>query len=88
MNQQEKELRKAIRRTLETMQARLDNGREAFITDIMDQFCKSRQEAEKVFIIYRKARAIRPDKSSGHWNLTHGAFWELDAINNAINMPE
>lgn len=60
------------------------NAENRFIDDVMEQFGKTKIEAEKVLQVYRKVGAVRIDPVTGQYLLKHGAFWELSVINNAL----
>jgi hypothetical protein len=57
---------------------------ENFIENVMEQFTLSRDEALKVFDVFREVKAIKLDRWMGRWKLSHGAFWEPEVIARAI----
>ena len=57
---------------------------ERFIESVMEQFGFTENEARKIFKVYQKAKVVKIDRVSGQWNLTHGAFWDKDPMNRAL----
>ncbi len=80
----EAQARQAIRSFLVDRETRINNAHEQFYEEVQEQFHKTRAEAEHVLSVFRKAKAVKLDAASGRFRLTHGAYWELGAINNAL----
>ena len=68
------------------MAQRAENATEGFLTDVQEQFGKTREEAEKVLAVFKKARAVKLCWALGRYELTHGAFWEADVIDRALQV--
>lgn len=66
------------------MAQRIVSAESAFIANVMERgFTK--EEAEKVLRVYRKARVIRLDAVGGVYTVKHGAFWDIEVLRNAVN---
>lgn len=74
----------AIHDQMQPIFQRMENAQTAFITDVMEQFGKTEQEATKVLAVFRKVKAVKYDAAMGRYDLVHGAFWEADVIDRAI----
>lgn len=74
----------AISVSIQPMLRRMENAQTAFITDVMEQFGKTEQEATKVLAVFRRVKAVKYDAAMGRYDLVHGAFWEADVIDRAI----
>ncbi len=64
------------------------NATDCFLRDVMEQFNASKHDAEKVLRVFKKVKAIKFDSIAGGYTLTHGAYWEPDVIQNAIEWKE
>ena len=62
---------------------RIVNAGDVFVANVMDQFGKSKPEAERVLAAFRKVKAVKLDAVNGRYNLTHGAYWEQEVIDRA-----
>lgn len=62
------------------------NAMNSFVEAVQEQFGKSKEQAEKVLSVFRKAKAVKFDTNNGQWTLSHGAFWDADVINRAIDL--
>lgn len=70
----------------ERMAQTLINAEDRFINEVIEQFGKTKTEAVKVLNEYRKAKVVKLDPVNGQFTLKHGAFWESDVIQNAIDV--
>lgn len=69
----------------ESVAKRQANIQDNFVNSVMDQFNKTREEANKVWQVYLAERIVKCDFVTGQYQLSHGIFWESDIIDNAIN---
>jgi len=45
----------------------------------------TRTEADKILTVYRKFKVVKLDRNSQVWNVTHGAFWDVETLKNALS---
>ena len=55
-----------------------------FIVLLMESGKCSREQAEKVFNLYLKEKMIKLDTWMGRYSVKHGAYWDYQVIQNAI----
>jgi len=67
---------------------RMIKAENEFISSLIEQFEITTEEAEKVLRVFIKAKAVKLQAGMGRYNLTHGAYWESDVIQNALAMSE
>lgn len=67
---------------------RMVNAENLFIENIMNIAEVNKNDAEKVFQVYRKERIIKLDAVMGVYKIIHGEFYEIQIIKNAINLYE
>lgn len=65
---------------------RIVSAENRFITEVMEQFGKTKEDAEKVLAVFKRAKAVKIDPITGQFNLTSGVYWEADVIDNAVNL--
>lgn len=75
-----------MKKSFEAMAKREINANNEFVSNLMEQFGLSKADANGVFLLYKKEKIIRLDRGIGRWNLQHGAFWDADVIERAVNM--
>lgn len=64
-----------------------DEAYNNFCSDVMEQFGKTKEEAAKVFNVFKKVKAIKFEYTPNRrYKLTHGAFWYQDVINRALEV--
>jgi hypothetical protein len=63
---------------------RIVNAEAAFIANIQEISGCTQTEAEKVLLVYRKAKVVKNDFVNGAINVKHGAFLDVSTIRNAI----
>lgn len=69
----------------EQIAQRIINAENAFIESVVEQFDITEEEGEKVLNAFIKVKAVKIDPVMGQFNLTNGAFWDKQVIENAIN---
>ncbi|RPJ25228.1 MAG: hypothetical protein EHM33_15250 [Chloroflexi bacterium] len=69
---------------LKDMFTRIENGQNTFISDIVEQFGYTTEQAEKIFNLYRREKIIKLDTGSGRYILSHGAFWDKEVMARAL----
>ena len=61
----------------------METGQEKFISLIMEEgFTK--KEAEHIFSVYQKAKALKYHAGIGSYTVKHGALWDKDVLNRAL----
>lgn len=63
------------------------NARAEFVSNLKEQFGYSDEQAAKILDVYRKAKAVKMDFAQGRYHLTHGAFWDKEVLDRALNLP-
>ena len=75
-----------IKKFAEDFNKAQDEAYNNFCADVMDQFCKTKEEAAKVFTVFKKVKALgKFDYPMRRYPLTNGAFWDLEVINRALD---
>ena len=59
------------------------NATQKFIQFVMEKGF-TRDEAEKILVVYKKARVIKFDKFMPQFEVKHGAFLDADTLRNAL----
>jgi hypothetical protein len=72
--------------SLKDMAIREMNAGNNFITSLVEQFDLSPDQAEKVLTVFIKVKAVKLNRTMGKFELRHGAFWEKEVIERALNM--
>lgn len=65
---------------------RIVNAENNFIELVMNAGKCSKDEAEKVFNLYRKEKFIKLDAVGGTYKVKHGQFWDYEVLQRAIAM--
>ncbi|MBU1003035.1 MAG: PLxRFG domain-containing protein [Proteobacteria bacterium] len=68
---------------LRPMAQRIVNAENSFITSVMEQFGKSREQAENVLGEFKKAKVVKIDPVGGQYQLKDGRLWEQEVIDRA-----
>ena len=63
---------------------RLANAQIDFVENIQSQFGFTKAESQTILAVYVKVKAVKLDFHAGKYNLTHGAFWSKDVMQNAL----
>jgi DNA repair protein RadC/predicted RNA methylase len=63
-------------------------GEERFIESVMEQFGKTREEAERVLARFKETKLVHIDSVTGQYQLKTGASWEQDVIDRAAAEPK
>jgi hypothetical protein len=74
-----------IMQGIEPILQRKENAKQRFIEDIIEQFGKTKEEAEKVLAVYLSRKVVKLDGISGQFELKSGALWEKNTIDFVIN---
>lgn len=61
------------------------NAENSFVQSVMEQFGKTENEAQQVLTVFKQCKAVKIDAVTGQFALTHGAFWDIEVINNALS---
>jgi hypothetical protein len=77
-----------MKSALKPMFTRIENAIDGFISTVMEQFGTTLEDAEKVLRVFKMCKVVKLDASMGRYNLTHGAYWDKEVIQNAINLDE
>lgn len=77
-----------MRDSFQAMAQREINAGNSFVASVIEAFGTTREQAEKVLLVFRKAKAVKLQRAIGVYNLTHGAFWDRDVIERAIATAE
>lgn len=64
---------------------RMVNAENGFIESVMNCGKCSKEDAEKVFNLYRKEKLVKLHAGIGRYTVTHGALLDYDVIQRAIN---
>ena len=72
--------------SFEDMAQRIVNAGDGFCRDVVEQFGVTAEQAEKVLTVFRKAKAVKLNVTMGRYDLTHGAYWEQEVIQRAIEL--
>ena len=62
---------------------RIVNGENRFVQLVMEKGF-TRDEAEHIMSVYRKARVLKIDAVLGQFQVKHGAFLDSDVLRNAL----
>lgn len=73
---------------LRAIAGRQTSAVDKFIDLLIESFGITVDEAEKVFALYRRTKAIKLDTWNGRYNVSHGAFWDRAVIQRAIDLNE
>lgn len=76
-----------IKGTYEVAQ-RIVNAENNFIEVVMELSGWKKDEAEKVLAVYRKLKMVKLDLGIGRIKVKHGAYLDVDVIQNAIAYTE
>lgn len=88
-NAQARQLRRALEYYPEHQREiaqRQVNAHNSFVENIMEQFGFTQAEAEQILTIYKRIKAIKLDSVMGRYNLIHGALWERETMQRALDM--
>ena len=77
--------REAIREAIKPVVQRGENAVDGFISDIAEQFGFSVSEAEHILRVFLKERIARIDYGIGKVQIKHGAYWEREVMEEALN---
>jgi hypothetical protein len=72
----------------EAVSIRLNNAENKFVDSVMEQFGKSKQEAEIILSVFKKKKAIKIDPVLGKFSLTHGALWDKQVMDTALDLAK
>ena len=75
-----------MNKSAKAMAQRSVNAERGFIENVMEQFGKTEEEARHVLSVFIKEKAVKLNWAMGRYDLTHGAYWELDVINTALTL--
>lgn len=67
------------------MMARYASGEKRFIDSVIDQFGFTQKEAEIILVVFKKVKAVKISHHIGQFTLTHGAFWDREVMQRAID---
>ena len=70
---------------LKDVVTRVNNAREGFITSLVESFKLSREDAEKVFEIFKSEKILKLHAGIGRYEIIHGIYWSESVCNMAIN---
>ena len=62
------------------------NTRDSFIRCVIEQFGFAKVDAVIIYNIFIQEKVLKVDKQTGGFTLTHGAYWDKDVMNNALDM--
>lgn len=71
---------------LQPLAQKMVNAENNFIANVISISGCTKIEAEKVLATYRKFKVVKMDAVNGVLSVKHGAFWDVDVIQNAINL--
>lgn len=69
---------------LDDMLTRQVNGQNSFIADIVEQFGFTVEQAIHIFRVYQQVKVLEYQAGIGRYTVKHGAFWELQPMQNAL----
>ena len=64
---------------------RIVNAEDSFVDSVMEQFGKTKEEAEKVLSVFKEVKAVKIDPILGAFKMTSGLYWDAEVIDNAVN---
>ena len=73
----------AVKKGLQGVAIRTTLAQERFLDYVTDRGF-TRSEAERIYEVYRKAKAIKIDRIGGQFTFTHGAFGDLETLRLAL----
>ena len=68
------------------MLKRINNAQDGFVSNLMDQFGYTQDQAEYIMNVYRREHVIKLDAAIGRYKLVHGMFWERDILDRALTL--
>lgn len=68
----------------EVMAIRLTNAETSFINAVTEQFDKTEDEAKIILDVFKKEKIVKLDIGTGQFSLSHGIFWDITVMNNAL----
>ena len=74
----------SLKAEMRPMLQRMEQAWTDFTGDIVEQFRFTPEQADEILRVYRVVKAVKYDAAMGKYNLIHGAFWERDAMENAL----
>jgi hypothetical protein len=74
-----------MREEIRGLAIRYQNAETSFINDVMEQFNFTEKEATKILQVYKKVKAVKIDPLGGRAILSHGAFWDKEVMQRALN---
>lgn len=76
-----------IRRSeVEPIAIRITNAENAFRKAVAEHFDKTPEEANRILRVFRQEKIVKIDPIMGAFTLAHGAFWEADVMDRALEM--
>ena len=73
-----------MKKQFEPIADRISQARIEFVGSVMEQFNKTQDEANKVLDVFIKVKAVKLNVAMGRYDLTHGAYWKIAVIDNAL----
>lgn len=62
------------------------NTRQQLETSIQEQFNKTAEEARTIIDVFLREKVLKIDVVTGNSSLVHGAFWEADVMDRALEI--
>lgn len=63
----------------------MNGGKQRFIDSVIEQHGFTKKEAEHIYEVYYSLRVGTFDRV-GQFNLSHGAFWDREPMENALKI--
>ena len=65
---------------------RIENARNRFVGELMEQFQYTEAQAAHILDVYRREHAVKLVAAMGRYDLVHGLFWERDVLDRALTL--
>jgi hypothetical protein len=63
---------------------KITNAEDRFISAVMEQFSKTKIEAEIILAVFKQYKIVKIDPIGGQFTLSQGIFWDADVMDNAL----
>lgn len=65
---------------------RITNAETDFISNVMEQFSFTREQAKHILTAYRLLKVVTLQANIGRYSVKHGAFWEKETMLRALQI--
>ena len=71
---------------MQDMITRIVNAETSFISDVIEQFGFTQEQATKILAVYKKYKIAKVDPVMGRVNIKHGAYWDKEPMSKALEV--